>query len=132
MTQSIAAVTLVVRDYDEAIAWFVERLGFALVEDSALSEGKRWVRVAPSGGTGTSLLLAKAVGAEQERGVGAQSGGRVFLFLETDDFERDHTRFRANGVDFLEEPRSEVYGTVAVFQDLYGNRWDLIEPAKES
>jgi catechol 2,3-dioxygenase-like lactoylglutathione lyase family enzyme len=123
----IGAVALVVRDYDEAIAFYVDALGFAVVEDSDLGHSKRWVLVAPPGEGATSILLAEAsTPAERDR-IGDQTGGRVFLFLHTDDFEADHSRMRAAGVTFLEEPRHEDYGTVAVFEDLYGNRWDLIE-----
>jgi catechol 2,3-dioxygenase-like lactoylglutathione lyase family enzyme len=128
-SQSIALVALIVRDYDEARSWFVDRLGFALVEDTDLGDGKRWVVVAPPGAPGTGLLLARAAMPEQIARIGDQTGGRVFLFLHTDDFARDHERLRARGVVFVEGPRQEAYGTVAVFQDLYGNRWDLIEPA---
>ncbi|MGL4464016.1 MAG: VOC family protein [Planctomycetia bacterium] len=128
MVQSIALVSLVVRDYDEAIAYFTGSLGFALAEDAPLAGGKRWVRVAPPGGMGASLLLAQAATPEQAARVGDQAGGRVFLFLRTDDFQRDYRAFRAAGVRFAEEPRDEPYGTVAVFLDLYGNRWDLIQP----
>jgi len=120
-------VTLVVRDYDEAISFYVGALGFSLVEDTDLGDRKRWVLVAPVDGE-TTLLLAEASGADQLARVGDQTGGRVALFLETDDFARDHARMRTAGVRFLEEPRHEAYGTVAVFEDLYGNRWDLIEP----
>ena len=127
MAQSIAAVALVVADYDEAIAFFTVRLGFALVEDTPVSPGKRWVTVRPPGG-GTALLLAKAATLEQAARVGDQTGGRVFLFLQTDDFRRDFVAFRNRGVRFAEEPREEPYGTVAVFLDLHGNRWDLIQP----
>lgn len=123
----IGSVTLVVRDYDEAIAFYVGAVGFSLVEDTDLGDGKRWVLVAPIDGE-TTLLLAEATDAQQLARVGDQTGGRVALFLETDDFARDHTRMRAAGVRFLEEPRHEAYGTVAVFEDLYGSRWDLIEP----
>jgi catechol 2,3-dioxygenase-like lactoylglutathione lyase family enzyme len=123
----IAGLALVVADYDAAIAFYVGCLGFSLLEDTPLGNGKRWVRVAPSGG-GSALLLAKADGPEQAAHVGDLTGGRVFLFLETDDFSRDHAAFLARGVRFLEAPRHEPYGTVAVFADLYGNRWDLIEP----
>ncbi|HZQ57430.1 MAG TPA: VOC family protein [Acidimicrobiales bacterium] len=123
----IGSVTLVVRDYDEAIRFYVGALGFSLVEDTDLGDGKRWVLVAPVDGE-TTLLLAEASGADQLARVGDQTGGRVALFLETDDFARDHARMRNAGVRFLEEPRHEAYGTVAVFEDLYGNRWDLIEP----
>lgn len=129
MTHRLAALSFLVRDYDEAIAWFTRALGFVLLEDTPLSEGKRWVRVAPRGG-GTALLLARAASPEQADAVGRQGGGRVWLFLETDDFARDHAAMRAAGVVFAEEPRREAYGTVAVFADLYGNRWDLIEPRR--
>lgn len=122
----LAHLALVVRDYDEAIAWFTRVLGFTLLEDSPREPGKRWVVVAPPGG-GASLLLARAATADQERHVGNQTGGRVFLFLDTDDFGRDHAAFRSRGVQFLEEPREEPYGTVAVFVDLYGNKWDLVQ-----
>jgi catechol 2,3-dioxygenase-like lactoylglutathione lyase family enzyme len=127
MTQRIGLVTLVVDDYDEAISYFTRKLGFALVEDSALDGGKRWVVVAPRGAE-SGLLLAKAVNQRQKQAVGSQTGGRVFLFLHTDDFRRDHAAYKERGVRFVEEPRQEPYGTVAVFIDLYGNRWDLIEP----
>lgn len=128
MTQSIATVAMVVADYDEAIAFYTYALGFALVADIDLGGGKRWVLVAPDGGKGARLLLAQADGPEQAARVGDQTGGRVGFFLETDDFARDHTAYKARGVRFLEEPRHEPYGTVAVFTDLYGNKWDLIEP----
>jgi catechol 2,3-dioxygenase-like lactoylglutathione lyase family enzyme len=130
MAQSLQVLTLVVRDYDEAIAFFVETLGFDLVEDTLLTPTKRWVRVRPNraGPTGTSLLLARAVTPDQMARVGDQAGGRVFLFLETDDCRRDYERLAARGLRFLEAPREEPYGTVVVFQDLYGNRWDLIQP----
>jgi catechol 2,3-dioxygenase-like lactoylglutathione lyase family enzyme len=128
VSQSLAHVTLVVRDYDEAIAYFTLKLGFALVEDTAVGGGKRFVRVAPAGtGRGASLLLARAATPEQESRVGNQTGGRVFLFLHTDDFDRDHALLKARGVSFLETPRVEPYGKVVVFEDLYGNRWDLVE-----
>jgi predicted enzyme related to lactoylglutathione lyase len=132
MNHALAHVAIVVRDYDEAIAFYTGVLGFRLVEDTPREPGKRWVVVAPrgSGGGGTSLLLARAATPEQARFVGNQSGGRVFLFLHTDDFARDHARLRAAGVHFVREPSREDYGTVAVFEDLYGNRWDLIEPAR--
>ena len=128
MSQVLVHIAIVVRDYDEAIAWYTRALGFDLVEDTPRGPGKRWVLVAPRGGRGTSLLLAKAATAEQSTRIGNQTGGRVFLFLHTDDFARDHAAMRANGVHFIEPPRHEEYGTVAVFEDLYGNRWDLIEP----
>ncbi|MFE3325409.1 VOC family protein [Streptomyces sp. NPDC059176] len=125
----IALVTLVVRDYDEAISFYRDALGFTLVEDADRGDGSRWVVVRPGGGGGTDLLLARAAGDEQQASVGAQTGGRVGFFLHTDDFARDHARMTAAGVRFLEEPRREPYGTVVVFQDLYGNRWDLLQPA---
>lgn len=127
MRQVIAALALLVRDYDEAIAFYTSALGFELIEDTRLGGGKRWVRVAPKGGAGTCLLLAQADGPEQTARVGDQAGGRVFLFLHTDDFWRDHAAMLARGVRFLEPPREERYGTVAVFEDLYGNRWDLLQ-----
>lgn len=128
MTQAIATVALVVADYDEAIGFYRDRLGFDLVEDTPLGAGKRWVMVAPKGGKGARLLLARADGEAQAARIGDQTGGRVGFFLETDDFARDHEAFLAAGVRFLEAPRHEPYGTVAVFEDLYGNKWDLIEP----
>jgi len=124
----IAQVALVVRDYDEAIRFFTRALGFELLEDSPRPDGKRWVLVAPPGG-GAALLLARAATPEQQRAVGNQTGSRVFLFLATDDFERDYRRMTAHGVRFTEQPRHEPYGTVVVFLDLYGNKWDLIGPA---
>lgn len=130
MKQNLACVALLVRDYDEAIAFFTQALGFELVEDSDRGGGKRWVLVRPPGAE-TSLLLARAATPEQRAGVGNQSGGRVFLFLQTDDFQRDYARMRARGVRFAEEPRHEAYGTVAVFLDLYGNRWDLLQPRSD-
>jgi catechol 2,3-dioxygenase-like lactoylglutathione lyase family enzyme len=129
MTQHLAAIALVVPDYDEAIAFYVGKLGFELVEDTRLSETKRWVLVAPPGSRETRLLLAKADGPEQKTRIGNQAGGRVFLFLHTDDFARDHEALRERGVRFIEPPRHESYGTVAVFVDPYGNKWDLIQPA---
>ncbi|AZO78895.1 hypothetical protein BLM15_15640 [Bosea sp. Tri-49] len=128
--QAVACLALLVRDYDEAIAFFVDALGFELLEDTPLGAEKRWVKVAPAGGKGAALLLARAASAEQRSQIGSQAGGRVFLFLETEDFARDHARMLARGVRFLEMPRRESYGIVAVFEDLYGNRWDLIEPAR--
>ncbi len=127
MRQELAHVALVVDDYDEAIAFYTEKLGFRLVQDTRQSETKRWVVVAPPGSAGCSLLLAKGVGAEQRSRIGNQTGGRVFLFLETDDFWRDYHRFVAAGVEFAREPTEESYGTVAVFKDLYGNLWDLLQ-----
>lgn len=132
MRQHLGLVALVVRDYDEAIAFYVGRLGFGLVEDVPAGPGKRWVVIAPPGAAETRLLLAKAAGPRQEAAVGSQAGGRVFLFLHTDDFRRDHAALTRRGVRFLEEPREEPYGTVAVFEDLYGNRWDLLEPRSPS
>lgn len=124
----VGSVALLVRDYDEAIAFYTAALGFDLLEDTPLGGGKRWVRVAPPGG-GTALLLAKAATPDQLARVGDQAGGRVFLFLHTDDFHRDHAVLTARGVRFAGAPRRESYGMVAVFEDLYGNRWDLIGPA---
>lgn len=129
--RSIAAVTLIVRDYDEAIAWFTGALGFELIEDTPLGDGKRWVLVAPKHGAACRLLLARADGPEQAARIGDQTGGRVALFLTTDDFRRDHVLLLSRGVEFLEAPRTESYGTVAVFRDIYGNKWDLIEPAEQ-
>jgi len=128
MKQRIALVAIVVADYDEAIAWYTQKLGFTLVEDTLLAPGKRWVVVKPRGEGGTALLLAKAANEPQKQAIGRQTGGRVFLFLHTDDFQRDHTAYKRRGVAFVEGPRQEPYGTVAVFTDLCGNRWDLIEP----
>ena len=125
---SLVQLSLVVRDYDEAIAWYTGALGFELLADEPRGDGKRWVVVAPPGGTGAKLLLAQAANDAQRAAIGNQTGGRVFLFLHTDDFRRDHERFRAGGARFIESPREEEYGTVAVFEDLYGNRWDLIQP----
>jgi len=128
----LASVSLLVHDYDEAIAFFTGSLGFVLLEDVPLGGAKRWVVVAPAGGgAGATLLLARAATPEQEAAVGRQAGGRVFLFLRTDDFARDQAAFAARGVRFVEEPRDEAYGRVAVFLDLYGNRWDLVEPHTE-
>ena len=126
MSQSIALVSLIVRDYDEAIAFFTDALDFRLVEDKPLGD-KRWVVVAPAGVSGTFLLLAKAANSEQNEHVGNQTGGRVFLFLETSDFWSDFGRMQSVGVKFVEEPREEPYGTVVVFLDLYGNKWDLVQ-----
>lgn len=128
MARQITLTALLVRDYDEAIGFYVGKLGFELVEDADQGGGKRWVVVAPAKG-GAGLLLAKASGPEQAARIGDQTGGRVFLFLQTDDFARDHAWMAAAGVRFVEPPRHEPYGTVAVFEDLYRNRWDLIEPA---
>jgi catechol 2,3-dioxygenase-like lactoylglutathione lyase family enzyme len=130
MNSRIATVSLLVRDYDEAIAFYCGKLSFSLIQDTQLGNDKRWVLVAPPRGTGAQLLLARADGEAQLARVGDQTGGRVGFFLETDDFARDHAAFRAHGVRFLEEPRDEPYGIVAVFEDLYGNKWDLIEPRR--
>lgn len=127
MTQSLALSTLVVRDYDEAIAFYVGKLGFILTRDDDMGGGKRWVVVTPPGSQG-GLLLAKAAGDVQAARIGDQTGGRVGFFLHTDDFDGDHARMSAAGVTFLEAPRREAYATVAVFEDLYGNRWDLLQP----
>ena len=123
--RSVGAVAILVPDYQEAIEYFVDTLGFTLLEDTRFSDEKRWVLVSP--GSGTSLLLAKAKGERQRAAIGNQTGGRVFLFLTTDDFWRDYRMYLTRGVEFLEEPRHEEYGMVAVFADRYGNRWDLIE-----
>ena len=128
MPLHLTTIALVVRDYDEAIAFYTQMLGFTLVEHTDLGNGKRWVRV--KAGQGAELLLAKAVTPEQESRIGNQAGGRVFLFLETDDFNRDYQLFQSRGVHFLESPRREPYGTVAVFVDLYGSKFDLIERMK--
>lgn len=132
MTPGLGAVTLVVRDYDEAIAYFTHALGFEVVEDAPREAGKRWVLVRPPGSGGACLLLARAATAGQTSRVGDQTGGRVAFFLHTDDFWRDYRLMRSRGVRFEEEPREEVYGTVAVFADLYGNRWDLLQQWDES
>jgi catechol 2,3-dioxygenase-like lactoylglutathione lyase family enzyme len=126
MSRSIAAIALLVPDYDAAIAHYCGDLGFELIEDTDLGSGKRWVRIR-AGQSGATLLLAKAQGKEQQKAIGNQSGGRVFLFLETDNFAQDHAAFVAKGVYFTEIPRNEAYGQVAVFKDRFGNRWDLIE-----
>ncbi|MFF9125407.1 VOC family protein [Streptomyces sp. NPDC014889] len=128
----IALITLVVDDYDEAIRFYTGALGFRLAEDAPRPDGSRWVVVEPGDGTGTALLLARAGTGLQRARVGDQTGGRVGFFLHTDDFARDHARMRAAGVTFLEEPRQEPYGRVAVFEDLYGNRWDLLQPAPDA
>lgn len=128
----IGLVTLVVGDYDEAIRYYGDVLGFELLEDRALGDGKRWVVVAPRGGHGTALRLARAATSAQQSHIGDQTGGRVFLFLYTEDFVSDQKRMKATGVAFIEAPRREEYGTVAKFIDLYGNRWDLIQPASRS
>lgn len=128
MKQSIGYVALVVRDYDEAIAFYVQRLGFTLVEDTFIeAQNKRWVLLAPPGSTESRLLLARAANEEQSSRVGNQTGGRVFLFLHTDDFWRDFRSYKERGIEFVREPRQDSYGTVAVFRDLYGNLWDLLQ-----
>ena len=127
--QTIGQLALVVRDYDEAIHFYVNVLGFSLIEDSVIpAQGKRWVVVAPRGSIGSRLLLARAVDDEQASRIGNQTGGRVFLFLHTDDFWRDYQAYKARGIIFVREPKAESYGTVAVFKDLYGNLWDLLQP----
>ena len=128
MRQKIAHIALIVRDYDEAISFYTEKLGFQLVEDSVLNSTKRWVLVRPPGEEGTSLLLAKATNDKQRELIGNQTGGRVFLFLYTDDFERDYNHMLDNNVRIIRKPSVEEYGKVAVFEDLYGNQWDLLEP----
>ena len=131
MRQSLGLVALVVRDYDEALAFFVGKLGFQLVEDQLIPEqGKRWVVITPPGATESRLLLARASTPEQESRIGGQTGGRVFLFLHTDNFWRDFEHYKAQGIVFAREPKVEPYGTVAVFKDLYGNLWDLVEPKR--
>jgi catechol 2,3-dioxygenase-like lactoylglutathione lyase family enzyme len=130
MKQSIVHVALVVRDYDEAIAFFTQKLKFELVADEYQpAQDKRWVVVAPPGSSGTTVLLARASGPEQAAFVGDQAGGRVFLFLSTDDFWRDYRRMLGDGIRFIRPPAEQPYGTVAVFEDLYGNRWDLLQYA---
>ena len=130
MKQHLGSICLLVRDYDEAKAWYIDKLGFELVEDTPLGDGKRWVLLAPPGSRETRLLLAQAAGPEQAARIGDQAGGRVFLFLHTDDFWRDYRAYQARGVTFCEQPRPEAYGIVAVFEDLYGNRWDLLQLAR--
>lgn len=130
MKQQLGQLTLLVRDYDEAIHYYTKVLGFELLEDTKMSETKRWVRVSPQGST-CHLLLAKAANESQQAQIGLQAGGRVFLFLYTDDFWRDYKKYTDRGVEFIREPSEEAYGTVSVFKDLYGNLWDLIEPMKK-
>lgn len=127
MKQQIVHVALIVDDYDDAIKFYTDKLGFTLLEDTPQSETKRWVLVAPKGSEECCLLLAKGVGDEQRSRIGNQTGGRVFLFLKTDDFWRDYTAMKEKGVKFIRDPKTEDYGTVAVFEDLYGNLWDLVE-----
>ena len=128
MNQRLAQIAIVVNDYDEAIAFYTKKLNFILIEDTVLSETKRWVVVKPTGEGGCNILLAKAANEEQGSRVGNQTGGRVFLFMHTDDLKRDYENLIANNVEFVRQPTEEIYGTVAVFKDLYGNLWDLIEP----
>ncbi len=130
MQQYLAGISLVVNDYDEAIDFYTRKLSFTLLEDTRMSDTKRWVVIAPPGSTGCTLLLAKAANDAQKAVVGNQTGGRVFLFLHTDNFDRDYTQMQEAGIEFIESPRQEAYGKVVVFADLYGNRWDLIEPKK--
>lgn len=130
MSQSIATVSLLVADYDEAITFYCDTLGFDLVTDTDIGGGKRWVVVAPPGRTGAQLLLARADGESQRVAIGNQGGGRVMFFLETGNFARDHAAMIERGVKFIEEPRHEAYGSVAVFIDLYGNKWDFIQPSR--
>jgi catechol 2,3-dioxygenase-like lactoylglutathione lyase family enzyme len=130
MPQTLAHIALLVKDYDEAIKFYIEKLQFTLLEDTKLSESKRWVKVAPPGSNGCALLLAKAANEEQQSRVGNQTGGRVFLFLHTDDFERDYQNLLEKQVTIVREPIKETWGRVVVFADLYGNLWDLIEPAE--
>ncbi|WP_420150257.1 VOC family protein [Spirosoma sp.] len=131
MKQQLAQIALVVRDYDEAIEFYTQKLHFDLIEDTPLSEAKRWVVVAPPGSDGCRLLLAKAATGEQKSRVGNQTGGRVFLFLHTDDFERDYQNLLDQNITIVRRPTVEPYGTVAVFEDLYGNLWDMIEPIQK-
>jgi catechol 2,3-dioxygenase-like lactoylglutathione lyase family enzyme len=131
MQQKIAQMALVVKDYDEAIAFYRDKLKFRLIEDTTLSETKRWVVMAPPGNSNTCLLMAKAANEEQLSRVGNQTGGRVFLFLYTDDLHRDYHYYLSVGIKFIRQPSNEEYGTVAVFEDLYGNLWDLIEPIEK-
>ena len=132
MNQSLGLVSLVVRDYEEALAFYVGKLGFTLVEDRPVPEqAKRWVVVSPPGNGGANLLLARASTPEQQARIGNQTGGRVFLFLYTDDFRRDYDAYRARGIEFVRDPQQQPYGTVAVFKDLYGNLWDLVQLRSE-
>ncbi|MEL6592980.1 MAG: VOC family protein [Bacteroidota bacterium] len=131
MQQHIAQMALVVRDYDEAIVWFRDKLNFRLIEDTPLTPEKRWVLIAPPGQNECRLLLARAANERQREAIGNQSGGRVFMFLFTDDFWRDYHAMTAKGVTWERPPKEESYGTVAVFEDLYGNLWDLIEPSQD-
>ena len=132
LKQRIAHIALVVRDYDEAIAFYTEKLDFRLVEDTRINDDKRWVVVAPPGAQECALLLAKAANEKQSESIGNQTGGRVFLFLFTDDFQRDYEKMSARKIKFVRPPKEEDYGTVAVFEDLYGNLWDLLEPNEKN
>jgi len=129
MKQRIAHLSLLINDYDEALDFYIQKLHFTLVENTDMGEGKRWVLITPPGSTGCNLLLAKAINEEQKSRVGNQTGGRVFLFLNTDNFERDYQNLLNQGITIVRKPVKETYGTVAVFADLYGNLWDLIEPS---
>ncbi len=129
MPQSVTNLTLVVSNYEEALEFYTQKLGFALLQDTLLPGNKRWLLVAPPNSHGAAILLAEAETPEQSLAIGNQTGGRVFLFLHTDDFWRDYKAYQSRGVRFLESPREETYGTVAVFEDLYGNKWDLLQPA---
>ncbi len=131
MAQNIGHVTIVVKDYDEAIEYYTRVLGFNLLEDTDMGNGKRWVLVAPAGTKGTSILLARAATEEQRNHVGNQTGGRVFMFLFTDDFKGDYIKMKEKGVKFVEEPRSEEYADVVIFEDIYGNRWDFLQPRQQ-
>lgn len=130
--QSISNIALIVESYDDAIKFYTEKLNFQLIEDSDLGGGKRWVQIAPPNSNGTNLLLAKASNEEQKKSIGNQAGGRVFLFLQTNDFWRDYEHMKAHDVEFTEEPRVEEYGTVVVFKDLYGTQWDLLQLNKSN
>jgi catechol 2,3-dioxygenase-like lactoylglutathione lyase family enzyme len=132
MNQKLAHIAIVVNDYDEAIKFYTEKLHFSLLEDTELSETKRWVLISPTGSGGCNLLLAKAANEEQKSRIGNQTGGRVFLFLHTDNFKRDYQNLQEQRIKIVREPTIESYGTVAVFEDLYGNLWDLIEPQSHS
>lgn len=132
MKKKLAHIALLVKDYDEAIEFYTKKLGFALVEDTLLSADKRWVLIAPDVSNETCLLLAKATTEQQKNSIGNQSGGRVFLFLYTDNFERDFNRLLQHNIKIIRQPVTEIYGTVAVFEDIYGNAWDLIQPANKA
>ena len=132
MKQRIAQISLVVRDYDEAVDFYTKKLDFVVIEDTKLSEEKRWVVIAPAGAKECSLLLAKAANKQQAVSVGNQAGGRVFLFLFTDNFQRDYDKMVSRGINFVRPPKDELYGRVTVFEDLYGNQWDLLEPNEKN